>query len=96
MRTIYKYEHRIRDDVEVWLPQGAEILHVGYQGLGVDDKAFCIWALVDTKAPEEKRFFYVRGTGHKMTGQEGQHIGTFMLAGGALVFHVFDDIRMIA
>ena len=83
-RTIYKYRlQQIRDRFSVPMPAGAQIVHVASQGGWP-----CIWAIVDTDAPEVVYDFELRGTGHEL-GSVGDHIGTFQLDGGGLVFHLF-------
>ena len=51
------------------------------------------WVEVDPAASIEPRRLHVRGTGHPMTGEEGDHIGSVQLQGGALVFHIFDEVN---
>jgi len=63
MKTIWKYEVAVRDELRIEMPSGARILHVeeqpGNGGTGV-----CMWALVDSKNPMEMRKFIIFGTGH--------------------------------
>jgi len=83
--TIWKFEFGIDDKVLIGMPDGAQPLHAGLQG-GVP----CLWAIVDPTRPKALHEFAVRGTGHDATGlSQGRHIGTFQMARGALVFHVF-------
>ena len=58
MKTIYKYVIE-RDGIE--MPKNAQIVHVGTH---IDE--FCIWAIVDTEADTETRYFDVVGTGHEL------------------------------
>lgn len=70
------------------MPKGAQILCVQNQR----EKA-CIWALIDpNETEEEKRYFWIIGTGHGFAYDEDKHvyIGTFQLDGGLLVYHVFE------
>lgn len=83
MLTVYKYQLNIDDHIIVDMPAGAELLFVSTQ-YGVP----CLWARVDTTAPMVRRNLRIAGTGHSNAG--GIYVGTFMLHGGALVFHVFD------
>lgn len=85
MRTIYKYPLRIVDEQTVRMPIGAELLSVQMQN-GLP----CLWATVDPDLGERSRRILIRGTGHPLTGQEGRHISTFQMQGGALVFHAFE------
>lgn len=85
-RRVYKYPLPIEDLVTIEMPEGARVLHVGEQ----QDRAF-LWALVDPYAPKEVRSFRVAGTGHAIHGFcRHPHVGTFLMKGGHLVFHVFD------
>jgi hypothetical protein len=72
--------------VGVAMPQGAEPLCVQVQ----HDKAF-IWARVAPENPLALHNFRVAGTGHDLGTKVGRHIGSFMLYGGDLVFHVFAE-----
>jgi hypothetical protein len=91
-RRVYKYGFAIEDDVTITMPQGAEILHVAAQGPDA-----CVWARVDPDAAPEKRQFRLAGTGHDLPDTvrpDGYpalaHVGSFLMAGGALVFHLFE------
>lgn len=85
MKTIYRYPFQIEDTITLRMKNGAEILCVDSKG-GVEPS---IWAAVDTAANDELVTFELRGTGHSFNGQEGRYLGTFQMAGGALVFHLF-------
>jgi hypothetical protein len=67
------------------MPAGAQPLTVQIQ-----NGAPCLWAVVDPNAPLVLRQFRMLGTGHAFPEQQfEQYIGTFPLAGGQLVFHLF-------
>jgi len=86
MITIFKYTLDA-GNVELDFPVGAKILTVA----GQNDTP-CIWAEVDTEAPTEKVIFEVYGTGHEIKrgmGIDREHIGTVLLCGGSLVWHVY-------
>ena len=85
MRTVYKYPFEIQDTVKLALPAAAQILHVETQR-GVP----CLWALVDTGHVLEERIFYIYGTGHPIERAGLRHVGSFLMASGALVWHVFE------
>lgn len=68
------------------LPRGAIVRHVGVQYGEV-----FIWAEVDPEAKKELRQFRAYGTGHKLPPDPGRYIGTFLLAGGSLVFHFYEE-----
>ncbi len=51
-----------------------------------------MWALVDSEEPTLLRQFKCRGTGHDCSDlRADKFVGTFQLAGGALVFHLFES-----
>jgi len=82
---IFKYELLDRTN-EVDMPAGAEVLTVQIQ----HDK-ICLWAKVDPTARTEKRVFVVYGTGHPIEDDSNlSYIGTVQMAGGTLVWHVFE------
>jgi hypothetical protein len=83
-KTIWKYDLE-PDGSVIEMPQGAKPLSVQMQGDGP-----CLWALVDPEAAKESRRFHVAGTGHPLPDNLGDHLGTFQMNGGALVFHVFE------
>ncbi len=86
MKTIYKYQIPVAYEMGIEVPGLIEWLHVAVQ-----HEQPCIWALVDNEKPVQRHGLRVRWTGHPFDGREGAHLGSFMLDGGALVFHVFAD-----
>ncbi len=85
--VIYKYVLKIEDTQTIRMPVTARILSVQVQR-----DVPCIWAVVDLDVIGfEDRQFIVYGTGHLMTGDEGRFIGTFQMARGSLVFHLFES-----
>ena len=88
MKTVWKFPVQIDDRVNVRLPMGATILTVDMQG-----DQLCLWALVDPDASLNKvRTLRIAGTGHPITDEAVDHLGTFFLHDRALVFHVFDVV----
>lgn len=85
MKTIYKYPLNVTDYQEIEMPEDSTILCVDTQ-----HETPCIWAIVDTEKGMTKRKIYVYGTGHPMNSDIFAYIGTFMINGGAFVFHVFE------
>lgn len=82
--TIYKFPAPINDEVALSMPVGAVVLSVALQaGEPV------LWALVTPTAGYEQRRFHWRGTGHPADGL-GRFIGTVLMHGGVLVFHLFE------
>lgn len=84
--TVWKFPLVMSDSISVDLPEGAVILYLAVQ-FGRD---LCLWARVNPKAPKERRWFKMRGTGHVVGADCGKHVGSFMLRDGELVFHVFE------
>lgn len=83
---VWKYALTLSDYVTLEMPRGAKPLYVATQ-FGVP----CIWALVRPEEPLVNRRFRIAGTGHPIEAHEAiSYVGTFMLSGGHLVFHVFD------
>lgn len=84
--VVYKYEFIIGDTVEIGLPYGAEVLHVGYDPRGVT----CIWArVVVAKSDWEMRKYLIKGTGHKFKRNEvGRYVATILQ--GMFVWHMFE------
>jgi hypothetical protein len=69
----------------VEMPEGARILSVQMQAHEPQ-----IWALVDPDAPKVKRTFKSLPTGHVSDADHENYIGTVLMSGGALVFHIFE------
>lgn len=97
MKKIFKYQFGIEDKVEIEMPEGAQILSCQMQGPEQFAqntpviKPVCLWALVDPEAKTVKRTLFVRGTGHPAEGLELlPFISTVQLAGGQLIYHIFD------
>jgi len=87
VKSIWKFQFRIHDRVDIEMPVGARVLAVQMQ----NDQP-CLWALVDPKAVKESRVFRVFGTGHPVPdGLPMDFVGTFQMAGGALVWHLFES-----
>ncbi len=90
--TIWKIMLKIEDEQEITVPQGAEFLHCNTQFDDHTQRDFpCVWFRCDPKNPPIKRKIYIHGTGHEMDPKARVYIGTFMLSGGRLVFHVFHN-----
>jgi hypothetical protein len=86
VRKVFKYVLPDDDEFHLPLPAGAELLHLDCQNNEV-----ALWALVDPAAPTEARRFRLAGTGHPIeTARQLTHIGTVLLMGGKLVFHLFE------
>ena len=84
-KQIWKYPVDLANWFEREIPAGAQILSVHVQA-GEPQ----MWAMVDLSNKPEKREFGLYGTGHTMPDDPGKFIGTFQLADGDLVFHLFE------
>ena len=84
--VIYKYEVKFREYFEIMLPQGAEVLTCQVQrGTPV------IWVASDPKAPLKRRAFKLGVTGGTIFKKDAWgYIGTFQMAEGNLVYHLFE------
>lgn len=84
---IFKYDLRVPEDgdfkTHIEMPYGSEVLSVQVQF-----RTPRLWALVTNSAPEMRSFMVVP-TGVEVE-KVGEYIGTFQLAEGAMVFHVFE------
>jgi len=89
MLTVYKYQVPIVDNFELELPVGAKILSFMEQR-----GAPCVWVLIDPDMHHEVRRFRLAGTGHPITidPDELRFVGSVLLRGGDLVFHLFEII----
>lgn len=87
--VIHKYPLRLGGETNnISMPKGAQLLHVAAQETPVYEAQVCVWALVDPKERVVTRQFLIVGTGHPVPA--GKYVGTALMDGGALVWHVFD------
>lgn len=86
MKTIWKYPFTVRGVVECQMPQGAAVLSVQMQ-----HNQPTMWAVVNDENPLVQRRFRIYGTGHEIDRYDTctEFVGTFQMAGGDLVFHMF-------
>ena len=84
MKTIWKFDTVVADEVEIVMPEGAEIIHVAPW---MTPAFLQLWAVVDPEAPRVGRRLSIRGTGHPL-GEVGDHLGTVQSQG--LVWHLFE------
>lgn len=89
MKTIWKFPLAVTDFQKIEMPKGAKVLAVQPQHDQV-----CLWAMVEPTNDKEERGFWIHGTGHQLKYAKhlGDHVGTFQLRDGALVFHVFEHV----
>lgn len=94
MKAIWKFPLPIEDEIDIEMPEGAEVLTVQEQpesGLG---SPLFVWALVDTEAnPYSRRRFKVLGTGNPADNllRLDRYIGTVQTAGGIAVWHIWES-----
>jgi hypothetical protein len=90
MLKVYKYEIEIKDIFEIEMPSRAKILKVETQY-----NKPCMWVLVNPDHELVVRKFRFAGTGHSIEGSninEYNHISTFQMQDGALIFHIFEIV----
>jgi hypothetical protein len=87
MRRVFKYPLPVQDAFTLTMPAGAQFLSVQVQR---DQPT--LWALIDDRAHTVVRRFMILGTGHGADAV-GAYIGTFQLADGAFVGHLFEAPR---
>lgn len=83
--TIWKYPLEITDRQNVMMPEGAQILTAHMQG-----ETLCLWALVNSQAPKQRRDIEIIGTGNPAQEANRKYIATTQMSGGALIWHVFE------
>ena len=86
MRTVWKQD--ITEDARQsyeW-PQGAEIVHAEMQ-----NGRPRVWFLCDPDAPKEARNFHLVPTGGPIENPHLTHRASFLLFGGQIVAHLFED-----
>lgn len=87
--AIWKFPLAAVDYQLITMPAGAEIVCVQVQR-----GTACLWAKVNPDAPTDERGFWMHGTGHDISHDRlGRYVGTFQIAAGALVFHVFEEAK---
>lgn len=72
------------DPFLVELPAGVKIVHAGVSPSGP-----CVYGIVDPTAETVVHTFLVIATGKDLPEGSWTHLGTIMLNGGTMVFHVF-------
>lgn len=88
-RVIWKFPLDVADFQAVLMPKGA-----GFLDVQVQNGQPCMWVMCDPDAEQVNIPFLMLGTGHRMVDNEakhvGDHLGTFQLKDGGLVFHLFE------
>lgn len=86
-KTIWKYEIPVREKFTIELPKSARVLAVQNQ-MDVP----CMWILLNPAEEKKTCNFRLVGTGHDVpVNAEDFYLGTFQVAGGEFVFHVFQE-----
>ncbi len=86
--TIWKFKLGMADKQQVLMPAGAQILAVQTQ-----NDMPVLWALCNPHGPETQRLIAICGTGNPAPENSTGYIGTFQMARGSLVFHVFEFLK---
>jgi len=97
--AIWKYPFPIEDTFTLEIPKGAQVVHVGAQPHSRDPSTEVptLWCLVNKDAEKVPVEFTLVGTGHLLSEEfveNSIHLGTFFMAGGRLVWHLFAKIDM--
>lgn len=84
-QAIWKYPLQVEDEQVIEIPYGAEFLAVQVQ-----HEQPCLWAKVTPGVQEVRTKIVTVGTGHPAQHTDGlQYVGSYQLAGGNFVGHVF-------
>lgn len=83
--TIWKYPLIIEDEQTLQMPRGAVILSAQVQ-----HGSLFLWAMVDPTQPHDERDIEIIGTGMEFSEAPRNYIGTVQMAGGNLVWHIFE------
>ena len=89
-KTIWKYV-LMPEKLTISIPEKATILTARELG-----DEICVWAEVIPGRPLETRTFEIFGTGYDIPvdmGVDRKYIGTALLYGGTLIFHVYERIN---
>lgn len=86
MSAVWKFPLQVTDEQTIEAPADFKALSVHVQN-GIP----CLWAQVTGGAELLTHRVWVAGTGHPLRdgAANGRFVGSFLLHGGALVFHVF-------
>jgi len=85
VNAIWKYDLRMERYQEIFMPSGAVIL-----SLQIQKECPCLWVKVNTDEKMIARKIMTYGTGHELTDNEGNYIGSYQLTKLSLIFHVFE------
>jgi hypothetical protein len=85
MKTIFKYT--LSPDSYLQVPRGSIPLFVANQ-----KEVAHIWFIVDPSEIKEMRRIHIYGTGQEIPDDPGIYLGSFLMSGGSLVFHAFEEM----
>ena len=91
MKQVWKY-HLRPDSLVKEIPVGGIVRYVNEQF-----NQICVWVEVDPNRPQEKRFFEIYGTGHKIHEDMSinrTYLGSVKLHSGSLIFHVYEYVEV--
>ncbi len=89
--TVWKYPLDLVDEPQVIeVPDRAMLVHVADQY-----GELCVWFEVDPSRDLVDRWFTVEGTGHPVP-DGATWMGTALMAGGQLVWHVYEHTHLMA
>lgn len=98
-RTIWKFTLPVTDRPQVEMPRGAVILAariLGGESYDLMDalstQEVSVWATVDPSEPMVLRTFCIVGTGRPLPTGPLTYIATMPMQGGALIWHLFEDL----
>ena len=87
MKRIWKFPFELKDEIELEMPAGAQVLTADMQG-----DTPCLWAIVEVTNVGsyviDTREFHLFGTGHPMPSCPLKYVATFQMVGGSLIWHL--------
>lgn len=83
-KTIWKFDLASKDDHEFEAPEGAKPVFVAVQ-----NGRLCVWVEVNDAYPKAPLLFSVYGTGHAQNEAQERYVGSALMMGGSLVWHVY-------
>lgn len=86
VQTIHKFTLEVSDSFSIKSRIIKQWLYVAVQY-----GSPCLWVVVDLGSEVREYRLGIRGTGHVFKGSEGAYLGSFMLADGDFVGHVFRE-----
>lgn len=88
-RVIYKYQMPVLEEFTMQLPRGAQVIRVADQ-----DGYFWLWAVVDTRVPDEERKFYAVKCGGNVPELPNLHYHGFcaIFVQQELGLYIFEDL----